>query len=264
MSTYDDTIKNHYASVAEKAGLSSDSTMADKLIRRYETDAIIQFVELTTSAGDRVGDFGCGNGHTLEVLNDQLPDRHFVGLEYTPELLDLARSRFVDAENVTVGPCDIREPGFHGDAQFDSVFCQRVLINLLDLDDQKRALENVVAAVKPGGYVFFIECFIEPLADLNEAREEFELGAIPPAHHNLYLEEGFFERNELERFDHPGWEYPPNFLSTHYFVTRALEPGLTRWRDFKRNSKLQRFLSMAFPPAIGHFGPLQFWAFKKT
>jgi SAM-dependent methyltransferase len=263
MNSYDDTIKEHYASVAEQAGLSSASTMADQLIRKHETDAIAQFVELATTPGQRVGDFGCGNGYTLEVLAERFPDRRYVGVEYTPELLDLAKSRFAGAAGVTVGLGDIRIEGFHGDEQLDAVYCQRVLINLLDEADQKKALDNVVAAVKPGGCVLFIECFIEPLDDLNEARDEFEMEPIPPAHHNRYLEEGFFEHSELETFEMAGWEYPPNFLSTHYFVSRALEPGLTRWRDFKRNSKLQRFLSMAFPPAVGDFAPLQFHAFRR-
>lgn len=260
MSNYDDVIRDHYASVAEQAGLSATSTMADQLIRHHETEAIAQFVELTAHGG-RVGDFGCGNGYTLEVLRDRMPDNDYVGIEYTPELRDLAAQR-LDGE-VPIHPGDIREEGFFGDEQFDTVFCQRVLINLLDIDDQKRALENVVAAVKPGGHVLFIECFIEPLAELNEGRDEFEMGPIPPAHHNLYLEKGFFDRDDLTAFDHEGWEYPPNYMSTHYFVSRVLEPGLTRWRDFKRNSKLQRFLSMAFPPAVGDFAPLQIHAFKK-
>ncbi len=264
MSDYDQTIKEHYASVAEQAGLSATSTMADRLIRKHETDAIAQFVELTTSAGDRVGDFGCGNGYTLEVLAERSTGREYAGIEYTPELLELAKSRFADADDVRVGPGDIREEGFHGDEPFDAVYCQRVLINLLDEADQKKALDNVVAAVKPGGYVLFIECFIEPLDDLNEARDEFEMDPIPPAHHNRYLERGFFEREDLEPFQDSDWEYPPNYLSTHYFVSRALEPGLTRWRDFKRNSKLQRFLSMAFPPAVGDFAPLQIHAFRRT
>lgn len=264
MTAYDQTIKDHYASVAESDGLAATSTMADRLIRQHETEAIEQFVRVTSGPGARVGDFGCGNGYTLEVLAQKVPDRRYVGIEYTPELCELAKSRFVGNENVTIGPGDIRDAGFHGSEALDVAYLQRVLINLLDVEDQNRALDNVVAAVRPGGYLLFIECFVEPLDDLNEARAEFEMSPIPPAHHNLYLERGFFDRDDLQPLDDPAWTYPPNFLSTHYFVSRVLEPGLTRWREFKRNSQLQRFLSMAFPPAIGEYAPLQIHAFRKA
>ncbi len=263
MSEYDQTIKEHYASVAESEGLAATSTMADQLIRQRETEAIEQFVRLASSPGQRVGDIGCGNGYSLQVMADKFDDRNFVGIEYTPELCDLAKSRFRDNDRVTVRGGDIREKGFHGDEQFDCLYVQRVLINLLDESHQKEALENIVAAVRPGGTLLFIECFIEPLDELNEGREEFEMAPIPPAHHNLYLTEGFYDRDDLVPFEHGDWEFPPNYLSTHYFVSRVLEPGLTRWRDFKRNSKLQRFLSMAFPPAVGNFAPLQIHAFEK-
>ena len=97
---------------------------------------------------------------------------------------------------------------------------------------------------------------------LVEARR-FGLEPIGPAHHNLYLSEGFYDRDDLVPFAHPDWDFPPNYLSTHYFVSRAFEPGLTKGRPFKRNSMVQRFLSMAFPPAVGNFAPLMIHAFQR-
>ena len=261
MGDYDATIRDHYASVAESAGLSPTSTMADELIRQRETEAIASFVGLATGGAGRVADFGCGNGYTLEVLAEQYPDVELYGFEYTPELRELAATRL--AGRAAIAPGDIRAPQFWGDDAFDAVIVQRVIINLLDEQDQKRSLANIVNAVKPGGHVIFIECFQEPFAELNEAREEFELEPIGPAHHNLYLRDGFYDRDDLVEFAHPDWAFPPNYLSTHYFVSRAFEPGLTRGRPFKRNSQVQRFFSMALPPAIGNFAPLMIHAFTR-
>ena len=262
MSDYDAIIKEHYASVAESAGLSSTSTMADKLIRQRETEAIESFVGLATGGKGKVADFGCGNGFTLEVLADAYPDLDLYGYEYTPELREIAAKRLEGRAPIAAG--DIREPSFWGDQQFDAVVLQRVIINLLNPEDQKTALNNVVKAVKPGGHIFFIECFVTPFGELNEAREEFGLEPIGPAHHNLYLDDDFFDHPELTPFDHADWAFPPNYLSTHYFVSRAFEPGLTKGRPFKRNSQVQRFFSMALPPSVGNMAPLLFCAYTRN
>ena len=263
MSEYDATIRDHYASVAQSDGLAATSTMADLLIRERETAAIVQFVGLTTGGLGTVADFGCGNGYTLEVLAAAFPQLDLHGFEYTPELRQLAEERLRNAR-ASVSPGDIRDPGFCGGRQFDAVIVQRVIINLLDRADQALALDNIVAAVKPGGHVLFIECFEEPLDDLNEAREEFDLPPIGPAQHNLYLRNGFYEHGDLAPFDHSDWQFPPNVLSTHYFVSRAFDPGLMRGKPFKRNSQVQRFFSMALPPAIGNFAPLMIHAFVRS
>ena len=264
MAEYDGTIVEHYASVAESEGLSETSTMADKLIRQRETEAIVSFSKLATGGTGRVADCGCGNGHTLSILAEECPQLELTGFEYTPELRELSAQRFADNSNVSIHPGDIRDADFFGDQPFDAIIVQRVIINLLDVKDQKHALDNLVRAIRPGGHGIFIECFVEPFAELNEAREEFGLEPIGPAHHNLYLEDGFYTRDDLEPFEHEDWSFPPNYLSTHYFVSRAFEPGLTKERPFKRNSMVQRFLSQAFPPAVGNFAPLLINTFRRS
>ena len=43
--------------------------------------------------------------------------------------------------------------------KFDLIICQRVLINLLNKNDQKKALRNLIEIVKTGGTLLFIETF---------------------------------------------------------------------------------------------------------
>jgi SAM-dependent methyltransferase len=268
---YDALIEQHYRDVARTSGLSPSSTMADEITRRTETDAIVRLVgdalrmrsEDGRSGPAVIMDVGCGNGYTLEVLSDRYREHRGIGIEKSAELRALAASRFRDRPGVLVAGGDIRARDFAAGAAADILVCQRVLINLLDPGDQRQALENVIDAVRPLGTLLFIECFQEPLVRLNEARREFDLPPIEPAYHNLYLPDDFFRVSRLTPW--PGeCPIPPNFLSTHYYVTRVLHPLLTRDRAMKRNSEFVQFFSRALPPGVGDYSPLKIHAFRRS
>jgi SAM-dependent methyltransferase len=254
---YDALIAEHYRKVAEECGLSGTSTMADEITRRLETEAIEQFVTVALEAYRKTAgtgpatimDVGCGNGYTLERLVDNFPDQHFVGIEKSDELRALASSRFGRHENVTIVDGDIRKPAFTASDSVDVLICQRVLINLLDLQDQREAVDNIVSVLalpthgRASGKCLFIEAFSSYLATLNQARAELDLPSMPPAPHNLYLPENFFDRVRLRPFGADSNIPPANFLSTHYYVTRVLHPYLTANKPFKRNSAFVAFFS---------------------
>jgi SAM-dependent methyltransferase len=189
----------------------------------------------------------------------------YVGVEKTDALRQIAGERVAALKNpnVSVAPGDIRDAGFAQGRTFDIVLCQRVIINLLDANDQKAALRNIVAAVKPGGAVLFIEAFESGLHKLNIARAEFELPAIPTADHNLYLADDFFSIPELTPYESEGWRIPENALSTHYYVSRVLHPAILGARPFIRNSEFAKFLSAALPMGIGDYSQLRICAFRK-
>jgi SAM-dependent methyltransferase len=269
---YDTTIQQHYKRIAEEFGLSATSTMADEITRASESKAILQFVSEALSRRRLEGisepaiimDIGCGNGYTLQQLSEQFPEQHFIGIEKSDELRSLAVNRFAERDNVEVVAGDIRDRGFADKGSVDILVCQRVLINLLDKDDQKSALRNVVDTVtNKGGSLVFIEAFLSSLEKLNEARAEFELSPIPPAHHNLYLADDFFDINELKPL-HNERLPPTNFLSTHYFVTRVLHPLHLEDRPLKRNSEFVRFFTQALKENVGDYSPLKLYMFEKT
>ncbi len=265
---YDRVIEEHYESVAERAGDSSSSTMADETIRERETNAIVSFLRMVQEQEGRplrVGDVGCGNGYTLQVLREALPQNEYVGIELTDGLRKIAHDRFAGDDRVTIRGGDVRDPAFAGEKPFDVLISQRVLINLLNDKDQQDALANYVGAIRPGGYLFAIEAFQEPLETLNEARGELQLEPISPAHHNLYLSRGFFDQHkELEPVKDERWDVEANDLSTHYFVSRVFFPWVTKDQPLKRNSQFMRFFTQALKPAIGDFSPLQILPFRKA
>lgn len=271
---YDEAVTQHYRKVAEADGLSSTSTMADNITRATETKAIISYVRAALarrkSSGEMepavVMDVGCGNGYTLEVLSKEFPECQFVGVEKSDELRELAVSRFVDSDTVSVFGGDLRDPDFSQGKIADILVCQRVLINLLDPSDQKQGYRNVIGTVKKGGSMLFIECFTSSLNNLNVAREEFDLEPIPPAHHNLYLEDDFFQEEgvTVHGLDEFGFSLPENFLSTHFYVTRVLHPVITNNAPFKRNSEFVNFFSAALVPCAGDYAPLKLTVLEKS
>jgi SAM-dependent methyltransferase len=275
---YDQVIGQHYEKVADEHGLSPSSTMADEITRQAETRAIVEFVgdclrrRKAEGLSDpaRIMDVGCGNGYTLETLLNQYPEQRYVGIEKSDKLRALAETRFIDHVNVIIKAGDIRNNNFFGDHSVDILVCQRVIINLLDEEDQFIALSNIVRSVEPaidrrsGGKLLFIEGFKSSLANLNRARDEFDLPPILAAHHNLYLPDIIFDRSDLTPIINNGHLPPPNFLSTHYFVSRVLHPVLTYGKPVKRNSEFVRFFSEALNQFIGEYSPLKLYMFEKV
>ena len=275
---YDDAIEEHYRGVAMDCGLSGTSTMADEMTRTIETNAIIQFVETCITQRQSSNspvtemtllDVGCGNGLTLETIQKSFPELNLNGLEKSSELRELALSRFSGNGNVRIIAGDVRDDNFFEHNSVDILICQRVLINLLNIDDQLMALQNITNTLRRSaphetlGKAVFIEAFQKPMGILNEARDELGLDPIPPANHNLYLPEDFFDGAALERLESE-WELPPkNFLSTHYFVTRVLHSFATRDQTFKRNSLFSQFFSGALKPFVGDFSPLRYCTFSR-
>jgi SAM-dependent methyltransferase len=269
---YDQSILSHYRKVAQEAGSDPTSGMADQRTRELETNLICDFVDRTICRYREEGkdeeelqliDVGCGNGYTLEVLCGLFPKLKFAGFEYTPELRKIAEQRFPD-QKVRVFSADVRNPDFAGSLKAHIVICQRVLINLLNSDDQANALDNIVESARPKGYLLFIEAFQSGLDRLNEARAEFDLSSLMPLQHNLYLPDSFFSRRpDLRSFDLE-CGILSNFLSTHYFVSRVFHPAMLGNREMKRNSHWVTFFSQALTPAVGAFSPLRACAFQRS
>lgn len=272
MTSYDKVILDHYREVAEKVGLGATATMADVRTRQLETELIARFVHWSLtdlkSNGARadelvISDIGCGNGYTLEVLRGAIPGPKLIGYEFSPELAALARHRFPNG-NVDIRAADVRLRKTLGPEPIDILICQRVLINLLDADDQAKALRNMANAVRPGGHLLFIEAFEKNLHLLNQARVEFDLPPIDAAHHNRYLNEDFFAIPELTPWVRPEADVQEHFLSSHYFVSRVIHPLVLGSRPFTHNSLFVRFLSQALAQGVGEFSPLRAKAFTRA
>ena len=88
-------------------------------------------------------------------------------------------------------------------------------------------------------------------------------GEIPPAHHNLYLEDNFFE--QFENIKKVETELGENVLSTHYFISRVLhDVALSGTKGkFVRNSLFTHIFDEALPLGVWNFSPLKCLVFQK-
>jgi ubiquinone/menaquinone biosynthesis C-methylase UbiE len=264
---YERAILEHYKSEAASQGTEPSSTMRDHITREREVSATLRALEHVAALpvpAREVLEIGCGNGHLLEVIRRRWPALALRGLEYTPEMVDLARGR--DLPHCVVDEGDVRRLPYP-DASFDVVISERCIVNVMDRADQEKSLRGVARVLRPGGHFICIEAFTDGLAELNVAREELGLAPNHPPDHNLWFDKEWFRRTTEPLFASvndgvgpDGPVPPPNFLSSHYFVSRALYPAVTR-TDVRYNTRLVSFLS--FLPPMGNYAPIQFHLLRR-
>jgi ubiquinone/menaquinone biosynthesis C-methylase UbiE len=267
----EELIRNHYRQQAEKHGASPRSTMEDEIIRQRELEMIDKFLGATSRASRKktlnVLDLGCGNGYALEVARQAHPKNRYWGLDFSEDLLSVARGR-------KLAHCDLRL----GDARalpyeqglFDVVYTERCLINILEWEGQEKALQEIHRVLRPGGCYLMIECFTDGLDNNNLARRQLGLPDIQEAYHNKYIDKGLFMAAMKGRFDlvepqsldrHArGYHFHSNFLSSHYFVARVLYPAVLKG-ELVRNSEFIKFFS--FLPPVGNYSAIQAYVLRK-
>jgi len=155
----------YYAPGAERAG--KVRTLFARIARRY--DLINDLMSwgmhrrwkrrLVTLAAPRPGDRGldlcCGTGDVARALAEAggTPGRSVVGLDFTEEMLEVARGIRSDAPSVTYLKADVLSLPFPG-GRFDIVTCAYGLRNLADLD---RGLREAWRVLRPGGRLVSLE-----------------------------------------------------------------------------------------------------------
>lgn len=264
---YSDVILDHYRKEAEEHGKDASSTMRDEITRGREIASVLRALEFLAAGGARVArvlDVGCGNAYLLEVLRKHHPGAALTGLEYTPEMVELGRGRGVAQCAIEQG--DVRALPF-SDGAFDVVVTERCIINVMDRGHQADALHEVARVLSPGGHYLCVEAFTDGLTELNRARDELGLPPNEMPYHNLWFDKPWFLDTIARDFEvidlsvHRDPTLPtPNFLSSHYFVSRVLYPAITN-RPILYNTQLVKFFS--FLPPMGNYAAIQFYLLQK-
>jgi ubiquinone/menaquinone biosynthesis C-methylase UbiE len=264
---FEELIKNHYKKEAEIFGASAQSTMEDEIIRNKEIAAISHFIKaVKTNKKDlSVLDLGCGNGCTIEQIHNQFPEHTYYGLDFSEELLSIAEKRNLSKSKFMHG--DARKMTF-SDNFFDVIYTERCIINILDWEEQKKALHEIWRILKPNGYYLMIECFLDGLENNNKARSECGLSELQEAYHNKYFCKKKFIEAIKYQFDivepsifkqEDNQFFQSNLFSSHYFISRVLHALVTQGKQVK-NTEFVRFFS--FLPPIGNYSPLQIYILK--
>lgn len=264
----DEVILEHYKVQAAKHKDSALSTMEDPITRQKEVDLIGNFFRLPgiQKTAKDVLEIGCGNGYTLNLLQPQFRNYKFTGLDFSEDLLAIARERNLSGVSFIQG--DARKLQF-GDESFDVIYTERCIINLLTWEEQMLAVNEMHRLLRKGGHLLFMESFTEGYNNLNKARNELGLESIPMPHHNNYFDKNEFEPfiqskfKILSAYDLGGMEtdVPRNFLSSHYFTARVLHPLLTKGDPTLKNTELVKFFS--FLPPSGCYSPIEAYILEK-
>lgn len=90
-------------------------------------------------------DVGCGTGAVIALLNDKYPGRHYAGLDLTPEMIEVARTKVAPGMEFVVG--DAEDLPF-GDASFDAVLCSN---SFHHYPNQAAFLAGALRVLRPGG-----------------------------------------------------------------------------------------------------------------
>lgn len=257
-------ILNHYKRLAGIHGLCPKMSMEDSFVREAEGYFFISEVQELMNSGrstSRLLDLGCGNGYTLELLQERFPKIQLSGMEFSPELFDLCLERKL--KNVTFIKGDMRIESIL-EGPYDVIITQRSIINILSWEGQAKALKNIAQNLKPGGFYLMVESFKGPWLALNEARAEVGCNPLPMSRHNRYLKESVVDSLAEWGLNECETEISSNFLSSHFFITRVFDEQVRAQNEQKkRNGHWINFFREAIPPGIGRFSPITFRKFQK-
>ena len=121
-------------------------------------------------AGDRCLDAGCGGGHVvLDMAHIVGPEGHAVGVDFDPEIIDLARQDAWDSgrSNIEYHVADVRD--FEG-GPFDLAHARYLLSHL---SEPEKVFGHIRQLVRPGGKVAVEDtdlsgCFCYPQDSAND------------------------------------------------------------------------------------------------
>ena len=101
-------------------------------------------------------DVGCGNGRLVHLLDRERPGATYLGVDATPELVELARAQAGELTTIAAEfrVADVARPGWGGGlpgAPFDCAVVLAVLFHIPGFDLRVGVLREVASLLKPGG-----------------------------------------------------------------------------------------------------------------
>jgi len=158
-------------------------SLLDKNLRKLETD----FVLSQLNSNDEMADFGCGDGASTVCYAAKA--RSCLALEHSKTLRRKAAKRFKDAglSKVELVDGDVLDLSSYN-GRFNFVVTQRVVINFMSWDEQKKVMQNIWTTLRPGGRYVMVENTFEGFEALNSVRRSVGLSNIPLHDwHNYFL-----------------------------------------------------------------------------
>jgi len=216
--------------------------------------------------GDQVLDVGCANGYSTVRFASQ-KQINIRGIDFVPEMIEQARLRTskLDKNMISrlafeVGDITALE---EANEKYDKVIATRVLINLIDLDRQIKAISECARVLKSGGMLLLSEATLQGWQRMNKFRQEWGLNAIPMPHFNQYVDQ---EQIISAASDFLQLHEVSNFSSTYYICTRIFKPLFIQALGIKKdvadpNMEWNRWAAQL--PSWGDYGVQKLFVFRK-
>jgi SAM-dependent methyltransferase len=209
-------------------------SLKDENLRTLEQNTIIENLKKINKK--TLKDIGCGDaGDTIEF--SKYMDKVYA-YDYSKAMLRKASINIAGIDNITLNEFDILNDQL--EQKTDVVITKRMLINLGDYDNQKKAIRKIYNSINDNGYFIMLETSIEGLENLNGLRKNANLPSIPAPHHNtLFL---------LEELKNYLSEYflieDVKYFSSYYFFTRVYNQMLQN-EDMKKYDIVAKNISLS-------------------
>jgi ubiquinone/menaquinone biosynthesis C-methylase UbiE len=229
----------HWNERAARIENDIEVNIMDIFQRELEYDYVCRYLQ----SDMRVLEVGCGNGFSTNRFRSLV--RHIDAFDYADNMIARARERFGETNNSFIHDNALAPKNLGSD--YDAAICVRVLINLRNLDEQRRALSNIARLVRANGLLILVEGFTEGFAALSDLRRQVDLPPLEPAKINFYS-----SVNDLMPDLEADFTLEDQFhLGAYDYLTRVMYPLVVGPDNAKHNSVFSercQELARAFNP----------------
>ncbi len=256
-----DQIKRYWSDRARATEPSSaQATTYDVFLRRLEISTLKEKLEAASLPdGSTVVDLGCGDGYTTVSLAAEFPTVRFIGIDWSEEMLALARQKLLTLEappgTVSFRLGDIRHlsADLHS-GKFEVFLSVRSLINLTSSEEQYDTITQIAEHLTPGGYYFGIEDFLQGQRNFNHMRAAMGLPELPVRWHNHFFDEEILLAETRNLFDPVALE---SFSSSYFLATRVIYSAGCHLMGVEPDYFHPIHRTAGMLPAIGDFSPIK-------
>lgn len=178
-------MRQHKSSTDEHWNRRASSDIEPELVNIHDSvqrDLEFELFRKFLSQTDKVLEVGCGNGYVTQQIRELVD--HVDAFDFSENMVEQAR-RLYGERNNSFFQDNVLAPA-HLNTPYDIAVCVRVLINLVDLEEQIRAFENIKNSVKTGGRIILVEGFTDGFDALSEIRVRCGMPPLTPAKINFY------------------------------------------------------------------------------
>jgi len=144
--------KRHYSGIYSTF-YNSHKWLWDFITFNKSENSLRLFLKENINENTKILDLGCGTGNNLmNIVKLNLNFKNYVGVDISPDMLKIAKNRFLGKKNVNFIEADIRKDlGYL--KNFDIVICTWVFSHINKPDD---ITSNFHKSIKNGGKIYLI------------------------------------------------------------------------------------------------------------